>query len=215
MNKNSALFFLLITLFSSTKLFSQLSISGQSSYMQLFGSSNLSTFGFGMKLDYSSDEESAISLGINYQLPFNFSKPSIAYGNSLFTSPNSITYQNIKRISIINISVAYKHYFIGDYVSDFGIYGIAELGVFLIPITSLPGSFDHTNYHTNDNETYNNTIPNFTANAGLGVEKKINLGYLFCDTKLNVPINQLYEDEVEVQIPLSLCINAGVRFAFD
>jgi hypothetical protein len=214
MNKKLVFLLLLVT-FSSTQLFSQLSLSGQTSYMRLFGNSNLNSIGFGMKMDYSNDEESAISLGINYHLPFNFSKPSIAYANNYTVSPSSIEYTNIKRISIINLSVAYKHYFLGDYVSDFGMYGIAEIGVFLIPISSSTGDFDHTKYYTDDTENYNITIPNFTANAGFGAEKKINLGYLFYDTKLNIPVNQLYEDEVEVQIPLSLCINAGIRFTFD
>lgn len=201
---------LFITLLSS-QAYSQLSLGGQVSYLNLFGGTGIKSFGIGIKGDYALDDRTVLTGGFNYYLPSKFSNE--VYGNaySSETSPSQIIIESENKISFMHIYFGAKRYFVGDYEDDFGFYGLAEVGILLAPTSTTLEDFNENKYYSTVDADQRETLSNFTINFGVGVEKDIDFGYLFADLKLNLPANQANGQAVAVDIPFSASINLGVR----
>lgn len=200
---------LFITILSS-QAYSQLSLGGQVSYLNLFGGTGLKSFGVGVKGDYAIDDKTVLSGGLNFYLPSTLTEGAYANAFSNQTSPSQIVIDTENKISFIHLYFGGKRYFVGDYEDDFGFYGLAEIGILLAPTTTTLEEFDESKYYSTVEEG-RETLSNFTINFGAGVEKEIDFGYIFLDLKLNLPANQANGQAVAVEIPFSASINAGVR----
>ncbi|MGB0176330.1 MAG: hypothetical protein ACPF9D_04135 [Owenweeksia sp.] len=204
---------LFISLLSS-QAYSQISIGGQVSYLNLFGGSGLKNFGLGVKGDYALNDETVLSGGVNYYLPSTYSDFTYGTANSSQTSPTQIEIDVEYKVSFIHLYFGGRRYFVGDYEDDFGFYGLAEVGLLMAPVTTTLGEYDESRYNTSIEDGAKETLINFTLNLGVGVEKELDFGYIFGDLKLNLPANQANGQYVPVEIPTSLSVNAGVRVPF-
>ena len=200
--------------FLSSQAYSQISVGGQVSYLNVFGGTGLKSFGFGVKGDYALDDETVLSLGGNYYLPSTYSEFTYATAYSNFTTPSQVEVDVEYKVSFIHVYFGGRRYFVGDYEDDFGIYGLAEVGLLMAPVTTTLGEYDESQYYTTVQDGAKETLVNFTLNIGAGVEKELDFGYIFGDLKLNLPANQANGEYVPVEIPTSVSVNAGVRFPF-
>lgn len=195
----------------SSQAYSQISVGGQASYLNLFGDIGLKNFGFGIKGEYAIKDKIVISGGVNYYLASKYSEITFANAIDGQTSPSQIEVDVEQKVSFIQLYFGGKRYFVGDYEADFGLYGLAEAGYLVVPITTSLGNFDNTLYSTFEEDGAKQTLTNFTLNFGFGLEKNLEFGYLFADLKLNLPANQVNGQTVAIEIPTSASINVGVR----
>ena len=209
--------FILLSLISvlSFPVFSQISISPQGSYLKLFGGSDVSNFGFGLKAEYSVNNKTFAGLGFNYYLPYKEDGTTQAYALSNQMIPSSINVDMEYSVSFMMITLSAKRYFFSDGSSTVGFYGMAEMGLILAPVKStVVEEYPESLYEVSAYEEGSETLQNFLINAGLGLEGYIGFGNVFIESKLCLPANEVNGKQVEITIPASLCTNVGIRFSF-
>jgi hypothetical protein len=197
--------------FISSQAYSQFSLGGQVSFLNLFGGTGLKNFGLGVKGEYAQSEKTILYGGINYFLASKYSDMTYANALSSLTSPSQIEVDVEYKVSFFHIYVGAKRYFIGDYEEDFCFYGFAEAGLLMAPVLTTLSGYDKSLYSATAVDGSKETLTNFTLGFGPGIEKKFDFGYIFSDIKLTLPANQANGETVEVQIPASFGINVGVR----
>jgi len=206
---------ILLVLLLSSEAYSQISIGGQVSYLNLLGGSSLKNFGIGLKGDYAINDKTLVTGGASYFLGSTYSTTTYGNAYSSTTVPSRITLNVDYKVSFIQLFIGGKRYFVGDCEDDFGFYGLGELGLVLAPISTTISDYDSDLYDAGVTEGSSETLLNFTIGFGLGIEKEFGFGYVFADLKLNLPANKVNESTVEIQIPAFMTINAGVRIPFD
>ncbi len=205
--------FVLLATFGLSEANAQLSLGGQVSYLRWLGGTEIQNIGFGVNGEYATSYKTAIRGGINYYLPdkteFNTSAQAIDFG----TVPASISVPFEERISVIQLYVGGKRYFVGDYEESFNMYFIAEAGLFLVPVKEVLGDFDRSLYASSFEED-SETVTGFTLNFGIGAETELDFGYIFGDLRLNWPANTANGVAIAIEIPVSVSASVGVRVPF-
>lgn len=204
---------LLISLLS-TQVYSQISLGGGLSSLHLIDENSTQTYGLGFKVDYALTDLIVLYGGSNYY--FQSSHTEFYYGNAVDnqTSPRQIIIEVETTISFIQFFAGAKRYILGDYEGGFGIYGLAEAGFLLAPLSVTVEDYDRSIYHTGEEEGGSQTLARFAINLGGGAEKEFDFGYLFCDLKFIIPYTG--EDGIikPNEIPLSASASVGLRVPF-
>jgi hypothetical protein len=118
------------------------------------------------------------------------------------------------KIKFANLTIGAKRYFVGDYESDFGFYGFIDLGLMLAPATTEVGTYDSDLYYTTVTDGEFELLSSWIIGPGLGLEKDFDFGYIFADLKFNLPATSANGVAVDIDIPASFMVNAGVRIPF-
>jgi|SRR5690554_309422 len=203
------LIILTFTILLSSKAHAQLSLGGQFSYLKLLAGTGISNYGFSLKGDYAISEDLVVTLGGSYYLPYKISEATTAYALNNQEEQSSIVVNYDRKFPFTHVFLGVKKYWGGSYESDFGFYGLLEVGFLTTTVTSEYESYDKSKYMIDDDEKL--TFANFMITAGLGFEANIDFAYLFTDFKFNLPANQENGREVVIEIPASITANLGVR----
>lgn len=204
------IFSFLVIMLVASKGYTQISGGAQLGYLGLLGDyGSYSSAGLGIKGEFARDEKTVITGEFNYFFGSSDKFEATANALSSSTSPSSITVSQENKISFMHFCVGGKRYFAGDYEDDFGIYGILQVGLMFVPVSTTVADYDRNSYA--GPESQSETLTNFTIGGGVGAEKKLSFGYIFADFKLNVPANNVNGQQVSISIPLSYTLNAGVR----
>lgn len=196
--------------------YSQISVAPQASFVNFFGGTEIRSFGLGIKGEYATSDRFVPYGGVNFYFPNKSEGYATAVANDFNTTPSYIDVATSEKLSFIHLMFGAKFYFVGDYEDDFNFYGFGEAGYLLARYTEeLTGNYDRQKY-TLEESSYGETesFGNFTIAFGLGIEKDLDFGYLFFDTKLILPANNVNGQVVDISIPASIGLNAGLRFPF-
>lgn len=195
--------------------FSQFSMSASGSYVNFFGDfSQVKAPGLGLQAEFGTDK-GIITGGFNYFIPNTYEWEVDAYASESTVTPHSISLTAEEKVSTLLIHVGVKKYFAGDYDDDFGFYGTVDAGLMLLPYsTTINEDYDKSTYFTSI-DGYTETLSNLVISGGLGFEYNIDPLYIFGETKLMIPANQVNGGAVEVEISPSAVFNVGVRYPFD
>lgn len=191
--------------------FSQISIGGQFSYLTAFGFG--SAPGFGAKFDYGHSDKLVITGGINYYTPITLEESSYANAFSSITSPSSINVSTEEKATFIEFKAGVRYYFGGDYESDFGFYGLAGAGIWVIPWSStVTEDYNQLLYYGPEDQS--ETLTGLTINLGLGIEKGFDFGYIFAEAGLNLKAKSVNGTTIDQSIPNFAALNLGFRYPF-
>lgn len=197
--------------------FGQLSLGGHTSFLKVFGGSTLKHFGLGINADFAPSSDKLVFTGdLNYYLPNSFTDYTYAYSfeqEGLGGPVETIEIDYIEKVSFFNLNAGVKYYLIGDWEDNFGLYGLGQLGLFMAPYKTEIGEFDETTYYTNTSES-REILSSLTINVGIGFDVDLDFGYLFANTKLNLPANTVNGNAVEFAIPATFAAHLGMRFPF-
>ena len=127
-----------------------------------------------------------------------------------FTSPSQQLIDVQYKLSFTHITIGSEIYLLGSYTDDFGLFLIGDGGLLIASVTRTVENYDHSLYTTTIPDYSKGTLMNATISLGLGVEKKIGIGYLFLSSKWNLTI-KTHTDKYQ-DLPASLVVNAGIRF---
>lgn len=190
----------------------QISVGAQVNYLNFFGDLEYSPIGFGARFDYAKDDRTVITGAVNFYLPKKETYTTIATANDNFTNPQTVSIDAEQKVKTTHITVGAKRYFAGDVEDDGGFYGLVEAGIMLVPVTV---TYEDAPSGYSGPEDAEEKFGNFTLNFGIGGEIDLDFGYLFGEAKLTLPANQQGDTIVEITIPASVNIAAGVRIPFD
>jgi hypothetical protein len=167
--------------------------------------------GIGARAFYAKTEENVFMVGLKYWLPgaaVEYTEYANAFSSS--TTPQQIEIQSKYKYNVIEINAAYSRYFKGDFEDDFNFYGFIGAGGMLYNLKVTQGSYDQNLYYTSTAE--GNKFFGFILKGGLGIEKDLGFAHLITEAVLNVPANQVNGMAVDISIPVSVGLNAGLRF---
>ncbi|MEO5564125.1 MAG: hypothetical protein ABIR18_11835 [Chitinophagaceae bacterium] len=136
------------------------------------------------------------------------------------TTPQQIAYTNNAVMTFKQLSLGWKHYFIGSFDSEdkWNFYGSAGLGLML-------GRVENTHSVVVDTATYN--VPVFAGKANfkrltfdiaLGYEKPVGGDiFLYAEGRLLAPMTDYPSDYIYIDrnAPLTTSLNLGIRILFD
>jgi len=205
---------MLVAVAAFSPAFSQFSMGLTGSFVKFFGDfSEIKSPGFGLRGEYATSDKLAVYANFGYFTGSSFYHSVYANAFSSTTNPGQKTVDATSSVSIIALAVGAKYYFVGDFEDDFGLYGIFEAGLMALPYKTEVGDFDRTQYYSYD-DGYKETITGFTLGFGVGAEYNIEPVYVFAESKLMLPANNVNGEEVEVNISPSAIFNIGVRYPF-
>jgi hypothetical protein len=150
---------------------------------------------------------------MNYYLPTKKSSTISIQAFNYQTSPSSVNINFERKFSYIHFFIGGRYYLSGDYESNFGFYGLAEVGLIMVLTTKTIGAYDQRLYSSRDKAGKEGAAA-LSLGLGAGVEKKLGFGYLFSALKFNLPGNRANEAVLEIEVPISMGIDLGVRIPF-
>lgn len=212
---------ILMLLFVFTCLYrtgtSQISIAPQISSMLFFDEFQELNFGLGFKGDYRQSSKVVYYGSVNAYLPQKHRGETYASANGYMTTPQKIYLETSEKSNLVHAYLGGKYHFIGDHEDNFNVYVFGEFGLMLFKESQeIITDYDEQNYlvyGVYDGESKFSGIINI--GGGLGLEKKLNFGFLFLDTKLIVPVKNIYGFDDISERALSTSVNVGVRFSLD
>lgn len=186
------------------------------SYLNVFGSGDISTIGFGLECTYSKPkfEKAYVSLGFNYYTPHTYTEETKAIAHSTSTTPHDIPAEVEHKNSFYHLRLNMHGYFIGDRKDDYGLGGFAGVGIMVQPYsTTVLTDFDESKYSSKI-EPSEDDLANFTINVGVNGEKKIGGIYLFGDIMFTLPATRESNTLAEIELNSSFAMNGGIRIPF-
>lgn len=209
MNLRSLL--LIISLGFSIPASSQFSIGGDIGYLRTLRQVNLNNMGLGVNWQLSYHDRLAFSIRANYYAGSKYRYYTTAEANSSFTTPQEIIVEVENTLSYLHVYLGGRFYYLGGYETDFGAYVLGNLGLLRAPITARLIDFDDVHYSSLIEDGARTRLHNFTFSPGLGLEKKINIGYLYLDAKVNMVKKKYSGEYVNYDIPTTIGVNFGLR----
>lgn len=229
-NQKHMLFSIVIILFFTMPAYSQIGAtrgfggSGQNefglkpniSYLNVFGSGDISTIGFGLEgtAAKSNEDNAYISLGFHYYTPHTYTEEASAFALSSTTSPDEIPIEVEYQNSFYHLRGNYHIFFVGDRKADYGVAGMAGIGIMVQPYSStILTDFDKDEY-SSSYKSEDDNLMNFTINVGVSGEKKIGNLYLFTDIMYTMPATRENDTTAEIELNSSFAMNGGIRIPF-
>lgn len=137
--------------------------------------------------EYAKDDIGTFTGGVEFYLPATEEYTTSANALSNQTSPSTASVNVSDKLTLIQLSIGYKRYFVGEFDDDFNVYGTIKAGMALAPYTFTVDetSYDKTAYGLNVTN-YDASIPgsketlgNFTIGGGFGAEKELSRDLYF------------------------------------
>lgn len=187
---------------------------GYTGYTQDVGGS----LSFNLRGNYELDEVNSVVLSYNIQLPTSREYEVIANALSSSTNPRSVEGLLSQKINFMNFALDYHRYFVGDIEEDFGIYGLAGIGLTFAKRELEYSGFDQSLYASlplvNDGKE---SFSGFMINLGAGCNFNLNDQIaLFGEIKGAIPAGNEYNSQgnstITNPLPFSFISAVGVRF---
>lgn len=187
-----------------------------------YGSAIGSNLGITFKGNYNLDEKSSINLGYTFMLPAKTSIAATANASSSTTNPRSVQVNVDQSVGFHNLYIDLHRYFVGENEDDFGIYGLAGVGLTIANVSYVVGSYDKSLYSfgfsdSYTDKSYNGLILNFGLGANYNISDQLALTAEF---KLGLPVTETNSGagttsttEIENPIPFNYQMGVGIRFS--
>lgn len=192
------------------------SMGAQLNYNMYFGGTGMKIFGLGIFGDYGKTEDVGIRGALNYYLPYVKSGGTwLADALADSTKPGAIEVGLKYKYNFYNVSLDGKKYFGDGSYEDGGLYGFLGLGLTIAQFRYEIDAYDKTKYEaTPFDENSKESFIQYIIRGGLGYERSLDFASIFAEGVLNIPANNVNGQYVEIQIPLSAGLHAGIRFPF-
>jgi len=171
--------------------------------------------GLGGKFETILYDRFSAGFGGNYYFPITFYRETEVIAKDPNTTPNKLTLNVEREMSLSNIYLQFRTYFVGDSKDEYGIYGILEGGALYVELRDKIDNYDSDLYEL---EYDNGGIEKLWFSSivlGLGVEKDLGFGYIYGAAKVHIltDINDVDSMFFDESLPFS--VNAGIRFPID
>ena len=153
-------------------------------------------------------------LGFNFFIPKSITTDETAYALGNMIQPQSIDVTKTTKISLIAINLDEKMYFGGGNMEDGGFYGGLGAGAWLATETDSYSSYDNSSYSITgyDNITTPQHFFQFMIRGTIGFEKSFDKLGVFGEAVLNVPATNVNGVSSEISLPVSVGVQAGIRY---
>ena len=206
--------------------FAQWSIAPSVSYLNLLVKDGYGNFGLTIKA-----EKNMLYFGVGYNAKVSGTRTVLA--DTMVLEQGQAQALSTYSMKSYKLFLGVKNYFIGDYDSDFGLYGLVDISYYYLPITKkLDGPKDSKRYYRHllfgeNKESYDDFVESetsevlLTGGVGLGLEKKIKGVYLYSDATIKMTItgpevqqnSAAGEGGTSMFFPLEF--NLGIRIPLD
>ena len=155
-----------------------------------------------------------------YYTKGKFNNDITATAKSPVTVPQNINYTNQASLGFKEISIGWKHYFLGSYNAEdkWNLYTVLGLGLMLGVVENTQTSNIDTSMYMNPVLPGKANFKRLTYDVGLGVEKPVGGDvYLYLEGKSFIPSTDYPSDHLLVNhnAPLTINLSFGIRILFD
>ncbi len=204
---------LILTLSAASE--AQIRVGGGLSFIKFFGGSTYKNLGFGINGEYDLNDKTGLYVGFNYYLPNSTSGTTVVTALSSATVPSFVSVNEKTSQSLMQINLGGKKYLGTNMYKGFGFYAFAQLTILLNSVTTtVDDNYDKLAYAPSGTTSGSESLS--SLNIGIGVGASGNVGkkiMVFGNLGLNIPANKVNGQNVEVTMPASLIIDAGVKYS--
>lgn len=165
------------------------------------------------KTKKSSGAKTAVYMGGDYNTTSK-TYENWTYAYSYITShiPYTTIVPYTEKFSLINVYFGARQYFKGHFTSNFGLYGLGEMGTLIIPLTKIYDSYDRSTYYIFDEKDNKDLNVSLTFTAGIGLESSPRgTGFFFLEPRITM-CSYVDGRSFSFSINKFLSANVGVRF---
>ncbi len=191
--------------------FSQFYLGAQLNYSRYLGGSGINSIGLGVHGETAlGDGASSLRFGLNFGLP---AKKVYAYDLEPYNYNDAYSEVNVtQKYGFLSLNVDFKHYFFdGDY-EDGGFYVFGGLGLTMATITYKADTYDETKYTLGFDPDDKDRLFQPILRFGPGYDINLGSANIFFEGFLNLPANRVGASYININIPASVGLQAGVKF---
>lgn len=205
-------FLALVLVSACVSVHAQFGVGGQVNWSKYFQGAP-SFIGLGVNVTYVLGETYPLRFSANFGLPSTEDGTTYANAYSSVTNPSQVQVTTEDKISLMNFWLDAQRYFgDGDY-EDGGVYGLVGLGLTIASAKTEYGSYDANLYGINMSDE-SEKISQFGIRGALGYEAGLDFANVFGEAGLNLSANSANGQEIAINLPSFVFINAGVRKFF-
>ena len=180
------------------------------------------SFGQTVQLNFYPGVKDAVYAWISYYTNGKFSNNFVATAKDSLTNPQEIHYEAHTDMRYRQVSIGWKHYFVGAYNSEhiWNVYGYAGFGLlFGKASNSYNKVVDTTLYNSQQPIEGSSAFRRLTIDVGLGTEFPLGGGvFVYSEVRTwlpssHYPSEYLYKDNYN--IPAILAVNVGLRLLIE
>lgn len=173
-----------------------------------------SNLAFGVRGHYVSNEKLAVVVSYNTQIPVTSDTyDAYAQANSSLVTPSQVSVEVKDKVSFHQVAVEGNYYFVGDLEENFGLYGLAGVGLVFASVSSEVGDYDKSKYNLGSEYSETQAYTGLLMNGGIGANFMLSDQIsIFGEAKIGIPANRVNEQAVVNPIPFNYGFGVGVRF---
>jgi hypothetical protein len=222
--KKTKLILLLVACALSLTVFSQVRISGSTNFLVLRSFKKDQRFwavGQDVMVDWHFTNKGGVYASLSYSSDGNFTNQLSANAKAVTTSPQQIYFTNKAKLRLRQISLGFKHYFVGttDAEVKWNLYGITGFGLMFGEVTnSYSTSVDTSLYNAPEQPiSGSGHFKRLTLDLGFGWEVPLTTDiYLYVNGKVWIPTSDYPSKYLFVNdnAPLVGMLGFGIRVLF-